>query len=179
MVPPQVDIYTGGSQIPYNAWFLTNLTSKLTPLQIKSYNVTDMEKTSISLGVKKSMLTGEYKINDKKVNLDPGEIETLNKYYGALNKEGLKDLTSNKFKVKVKNKDGTYSEMLYKNMTDEQKGAAIEQVMSKNSTYAKIYILTSKGYKYYASSSEYRELRNLGISNVYKSTSSKKGFVES
>jgi TonB-linked SusC/RagA family outer membrane protein len=80
----------------------------------------------------------------------------------------------------VLNEDGSYSELYYSQMTDKQKGAATRTIMSGNSAYAKIYILTSSGeFKYYASKDEYEELRRLGIiKNIYRKTDKLKGFVK-
>ena len=52
--------------------------------------------------------------------------------------------------------------------------------MNENAGYAKIYILTDSGkYKYYATDSEYQELRKLGITkNVYRQTGKTSGFVK-
>ena len=49
--------------------------------------------------------------------------------------------------------------------------------MSDNATIAKIYIYTSNGGKYYTSEEERKELRKLGITNVYIKTAKKKGFA--
>lgn len=178
--PHVIDVYTGEKQIMYKAQFITNLVNKLNPLKIKPMNITDMEKTAVSFGVNKTMLTGKYDVNDEDVILGASEVEKLNVYYGELNKKDLAELTSNKVAYKVQNEDGTYSKLRYSQMTEKQKRAAFEQVMSKNSSYAKIYMLTSNGYVYYASNSEYDNLRKLGITkNVYKETNKNKGFVKS
>lgn len=64
-------------------------------------------------------------------------------------------------------------------MTDKQKAAVIDRIMSNNSSKAQIYILTKHGYyKYYASQEEYKELKKLGI-NVQKASGNKKGFLNS
>ena len=69
----------------------------------------------------------------------------------------------------------TYKTMSYNQMTGAERKAAVQQIMSKNATYAKILAWTKKGNKYYASADEYKELRRLGItSNLYRGT---KGFV--
>ena len=175
--PKYIDPYTGENQVMYKAPFITNVVNKLTPLDISPYNVSETEKTAISLGVNKSMLTGSFEVNDNKVNLSAKEIEELNKYYGQLNKNELAMLMSNGKKYKIKNENEKYEELYWKNMTDDEKAAAIKQIMSKNRGYAKVYILSSKGYIYYASSSEYTELRKLGIDGVYKKTPKKSGFV--
>ena len=87
---------------------------------------------------------------------------------------------NDKVKVKVKNATGTYDELYYSKMTDKQKKAAIENIMSNNSSLARIYILTNTGeYKYYASDSEYTELKKLGVTkNIYRKTKKLSGFVK-
>ena len=175
--PKYVDPYTGENQIMYKAPFITELVNRLTPLGVSVYNVSDMEKTAIGLGINKSMLSGSYEINDEKVKLSAKEIVELNRFYGQLNKTELEKLVSDSATYKVKTANGTYKYLRYSKMTDEQKKAVIERIMSNNSSYAKVYILTSKGYTYYASKSEYASLKALGIDNVYKETKTKNGFV--
>jgi hypothetical protein len=178
-MPKQVDIYTGEYQVMYKAQFVTELVNRLTPFDIAPLNLSEYEKEAFELGVNKTMLSGKYTINNKDLVLNARDVQTLNQYYGQLNKKDLEALLNNQLRLKVKNENGTYSKLLYKQMTDKQKRAAFEQIMSKNSSYAKVYILTSKGYKYYASDSEYAELRKLGITkNVYRKTNKLNGFVE-
>ena len=123
-------------------------------------------------------MTGRYTINDEKVHLNSKQLEDLNEFYGALNKESLNRLITNKDKYRVwdDNKQ-EYVELKYNKMTDEQKKTVIERIMNDNGQIAKIYILTSSaGYKYYTSESEYLELKKLGLTNVYKKTGKKNGF---
>ena len=176
--PKYVDPYTGENQVMYKAPFITNAINKLSPIDISPYNVTETEKTAISLGVNRSMLTGSYTVNGEKLKLTAREIENLNKYYGQLNKSELEILMKDGKKYTVEDENGKRKEMFYSQMDEKQKGAAIEQVMSKNGTYAKVYVLTTKGYDYYASGETYKALRELGIDNVYKKTSKKEGFVK-
>ena len=178
-MPKQVDIYTGEYQVMYKAQLVTELVNRLTPFDIAPLNLSKYEEEAFELGVNKTMLSGKYTINDKDLVLNARDVQTLNQYYGQLNKKDLEALLNNQLRLKVKNENGTYSKLLYSQMTDKQKRAAFEQLMSKNSSYAKVYILTSKGYKYYASDSEYAELRKLGITkNVYRKTNKLNGFVE-
>ena len=177
--PHVIDVYTGEEQIMYKAPFITNLVNKLSPLKVKPMNVTYTERSAVNLGVNKTMLTGRYTIDNEEVILNASDVQQLNIYYGELNKKDLAELTSNKMSYKVRNEDGTYSKLRYSQMTETQKRAAFEQIMSKNSSYAKIRILTSQGYYYYASDSEYDALRKLGyLHNVYKETNKTKGFVK-
>jgi hypothetical protein len=175
----QVDVYTGEKQVPYKAQWIVNAINKMGPIDIQPYNVTDIEKEAILLGLSKGMLTGKYTLDNSDVDLTVFDVQELNKFYGKLNKEDLEELVNDKIYLKVKNERGKYDRRRYSEMTDKQKKAAFEQIMSKNSSYSKVYILTSKGYKYYASVSEYNELRKLGITkNVYKETYNKQGFIK-
>ena len=179
-LPKQYDPYTGEYQIQYKVWFLTKLVDKLSPLDIYAYNISEQEKIAMSLGVKKGPLTGRYKINGEKINLNSKELSEANKFYGELNSKDLKEFTSGTKKYKVfDDKKGKYVELTYGKMTDKQKAAVIDRIMSNNSSKAQIYILTKHGYyKYYASQEEYKELKKLGI-NVQKASGNKKGFLNS
>lgn len=179
-LPKQYDPYTGEYQIQYKVWFLTKLVDKLSPLDIYAYNISEQEKIAMSLGIKKGPLTGRYEINGEKINLNSKELSEANKFYGELNSKDLKEFTSGTKKYKVfDDKKGKYVELTYSKMTDKQKAAVIERIMSNNSSKAKIYILTKHGYyKYYASQEEYKELKKLGI-NVQKANGNKKGFLNS
>lgn len=178
--PHQIDPYSGENQVAYKFWFATNLANKLLPFKIYPYNVSEIEKEAISVGVKKSTLKGAYNINGTDISLDSKNIEKLNEYYGKLNKDTLNKLINNKVTYKVwDEKKKSYVELKYNKMTDAQKKTVIERIMNDNSLKAKIYILTStKNYKYYASESEYKELKALGIKNVYKKTDKLQGFVK-
>ena len=177
--PTQIDPYTGEKQLMYKMQFVTNLANKLLPLKIHPYNVSDIEKEAISVGVKKGALTGNYTVNGEKVKLSAAQTEALNEYYGGLNKESLTKLMSNKTAYKVWDETkGKYVELKYNRMSDAQKKTVIERIMSDNGQIAKVYILTSSGnWKYYASESEYKELKKLGLKNVYKNTDKLDGFV--
>lgn len=179
-LPKQYDPYTGEYQIQYKLWFLTKLVDKLSPLDIYAYNISEQEKIAMSLGIKKGPLTGRYKINGEKINLNSKELSEANKFYGELNSKDLKEFISGTKKYKVfDDKKGKYVELTYSKMTDKQKAAVIDRIMSNNSSKAQIYILTKHGYyKYYASQEEYKELKKLGI-NVQKANGNKKGFLNS
>ena len=179
--PKQVDPYTGENQVTYKMWFMTGLVNKLSPLKIYPYNVSDIEKEAIANGVRKSELTGNYKVNDEDVKLSAQDKNKLNEYYGELNNKLLTELMSNKKTYKVwDEKQNKYVEIKYKAMTEKQKKTVIERIMDNNGQIAKIYILTSSGdWKYYADDSEYLELKKLGLKNIYKKTNTKEGFVKS
>jgi hypothetical protein len=98
----------------------------------------------------------------------------------ANSKKDLEDFMNNKTSYKVENADGKQVELKFSKMTEKQKAAVIERIMSNNSDLAKIYILTNEyGYKYYASESEYNRLRKVGVvKNVYRKTNKLEGFVK-
>lgn len=175
----KIDIYTGEEQIAYNSWFLDVLLSKLGVVKFKTYNISNLEETAILLGVNKSQLTGKYTISDNSVELSASEVNKLNAYYAELNTNELSKLVTNtnKYSVLV---DGKYKMLSYSQMTAKEKATVFERIMSNNSSLSKIYILTSTNkYKYYASDSEFTELRKLGIvKNVYRKTNKLQGFVK-
>lgn len=171
-LPKKIDIYTGKVQSKYYLPHLVKLINANSPIDINPYKVTDIEKEALAQGVNKSYLTGNYE--DKK--LDSKDTAKLNKKYGELNKDSLAELFASKKKYKVKKEDGTYVELVYNKMTQKQKKSVIQRLMSDNASYAKIYVYTSNGYKYYTTEEEYKVLKKLGIKNVYIGTKSKKGF---
>lgn len=174
----QTDIYTGDEQLRYNTPLLLNAFNALMPVNITSVKMSDNEYEAVKQGVKHGELTGKYTVDGKEISLTKEEKQRLNRFYGELNNNSLKKLYSGS--KEVQQEDGTYKEMSYSAMSQKQKKAAIESTLSTNSRYSKIYILTSTGkYRYYASKSEYEELRKLGITkNIYKQTGNKKGFVK-
>jgi hypothetical protein len=176
--PKQYDPYTGELQTMYHAQFVTEAINKTSPLKIYPYKVTDTEKEALSVGVKKISLTGRYEIDGTKITINAKDNSELNEFYGKLNKDELDILMNNKTKYRVWNDaKNKYEELTYSKMTQKQKASVINRIMDNNAGYAKIYILNKNGYKYYASESEYKTLKSLGI-NCYKATDKKKGFVK-
>ena len=175
-----INPYTGDPEVVNSGWFGINLLNRYTPVKVKNYAFGDIEKIAVSLGVRKGQLSGKYEIDDKSINLSSAEIEILNQFYGKLNAKTLEDFMMNKTSYTVEDENGDRETITYKNMTDKQKKAVIERIMSNNSQLAKVYVLTSsKGYKYYASDSEYERLRDAGvITNVYRKTGKFDGFVK-
>lgn len=171
-LPKKIDIYTGKVQSKYYLPHLVKLINANSPIDINPYKVTDIEKEALAQNVNKSYLTGNYE--NKK--LDSKDTAKLNKKYGELNKDSLAELFASKKKYRVKKEDGTYVELIYSKMTQKQKKSVIQRLMSDNASYAKIYVYTSNGYKYYTTEEEYKVLKKLGIKNVYIGTKSKKGF---
>ena len=134
--------------------------------------IDDVERLCREYGVNKNELTGEITVNGKKQYLDR---MTLNQKYGELNKESLSKVKSQRHEVEMP--DGTYKTLSWDKMSDLQRSRVLARTMTDNADIAKIYVWTQiNGKKYYASSSDYAELRKLGITrNVYLGD---KGFVE-
>lgn len=177
-LPKKVDIYTGKTASAYNLPWLfewgTKTLNSVMPIDISPYDPSDIEQEALFQGVRRSYLTANYKDIGK---LDSKDTVKLNKKYGELNNNSLKELFASKKKYRVQKEDGSYVELVYNKMTTEQKKSVIQRIMSDNATIAKIYIYTSNGGKYYTSEEERKELRKLGITNVYIKTAKKKGFA--
>lgn len=172
--PKRVDPYTGELQSKYKIPFILDLVNRMSPVKIKPYDASDVEIEAISQGVSKGELTGKYDDIGEFSNADK---ELLNKTYGELNYSSLKTLYSSISKYNVQNEDGTYSYLYYSQMSTKQKKSVIQRIMSDNAKIAKIYVYTSNGGKYYATTSEWQELRRLGIvNNIYKENNKNKGF---
>ena len=178
--PHYYDPYTGEKQVAQKAWFLTKAIDRLTPLGLSVYNVTDMERLAIEQGIHKNQLTGRYEIDDTKIRLKAKDVERLNQFYGQRNSADLKELQSNSKTYKVKQANGTFKNLRWSQMTDKEKATIIDRIMTDNSGYAKIFILTDSGdYKYFATDSEFSALRALGITkNIYRKNNKYSGFVK-
>ena len=172
--PKKVDPYTGEIKQKYNVPFIFDFINRLGPVDFKPYSVSDVQEEAIAQGVQKTELTGKYKDIGELSNKDK---QLLNTVYGQLNNQDLKKLYNNQIVVRVKDANGKYVELRYNQMTSEQKKSAIESIMTDNAKLAKIYVYTNNGGKYYATSTEYSELRAAGIvKNVFRETSKLKGF---
>lgn len=179
-LPKIVDPYTGEYQVAYKLSWLTKTNNKLMPVDVYPYNVTELEAECVRVKATIGELTGEYKIAGEEIEFTAKQKETLNIYYGKLTNQTLTQLVNNNVRYKVLDeKTNKYIELYYKQMTDKQKKSALTSLESKNRTYAKVYMLTNDGYKYYAGATQYAALRALGITkNVYKKTLKLKGFVK-
>lgn len=173
-LPKKVDPYTGEVTSKFNLPWLVNFINKLTPIDIQPYNISDIERISLAIGVKKGELTGRY---EDIGTLSSSERQTLNEYYGKLNAQDLETFINGRALYRVQMEDGTYKELRYSQMTSEQAKSVIERIMNNNAKYAKVYIWTSKGGKYYGTESEVQALKNLGIRNVYIKTKKTEGFI--
>lgn len=182
-LPRRYDIYTGELQYKYNMPWMDRWYAAIagvavnygTPVKVKRRTTSQYEVLATSLGVTKGELTGKYKDIG---NLTTQQIGQLNLYYGQLNNTSLEKFVNNKEKYYVENEQGKRVNLYYNQMTDKQKKSVITRIMSDNAKYAKIYMGTRMGYKYYANEEEFKALRQLGIANVYKKTKQYDGFVK-
>ena len=169
----KTNIYTGETQKKY-AWpFFGELFNSGIVLganvTIKAPSETEM--FAAEYDINKKELTGEITIGDKKYKINQTAV---NEYYGQLNSKTLLELENQSHYVQLDN--GTYATRHWSKLTNEERKRVITRTMNKNAQYAKIYVWTKSGGKYYASDSEFIALRQLGIStNVYRGD---KGFVK-
>lgn len=179
LFPHYYDPYTGEKQVSQKFWPFTKAIDKMTPLGLSVYNISDTEKMMIEQGYKKSQLSGRYTVNGESVRLSAKEVEAINAYYGKLNAQDIKELRSDSVRYVVE-RDGKKKNLVWSQMTETEKAAIVNRIMTNNSGYAKIKVLTENGdYKYYATDSEYRVLRELGIvDNIYRKTAKQSGFVK-
>lgn len=180
-LPKRYDVYTGELQYKYNMpWFdnwplaaLGTIMNYGTPIKVKRRTASDMERLAVGLGVTKSQLTGNYKDIGQ---LTAEQLNDLNLYYGQLNSESLQLFVDNKTKYTVENDKGKRVQLFYRQMTDKQKKSVITRIMNDNAKYAKVYIATKNGWKYYANETDFEALRRLGINNVYLANRIYQGF---
>lgn len=178
-MPKYIDPYTGEIRYRYNDSWIKSASvtaiNKLSSVDIAIYPYSDAEREALSLGLRKSPLTGRYTIDGEKVNLTSKEQQKANVLYGTLNRKELDLLFSGEKTYRVMDEDGDYVELRYDKMNDVQKKAAINGTMSANSDLVKIYVMTElRGYKYYASEEQYKKLKKLGYNNVYKNVKKNK-----
>lgn len=180
-LPKRYDVYTGELQYKYNMpWFdnwplaaLGTIMNYGTPIKVKRRTASNMERLAVGLGVTKSQLTGNYKDIGQ---LTSEQLNDLNLYYGQLNSESLQLFVDNKTKYTVENDNGKRVQLFYNQMTDKQKKSVITRIMNDNAKYAKVYVATKSGWKYYANETDFKALRSLGINNVYLANKIYQGF---
>jgi hypothetical protein len=135
----------------------------------------DVEKAFISVGLRKSMLTGKY--NDlEKLGISQLDVNVLNEYYGKLNNVTVTDFINNKVKYDVEDDKGKLVSLYYKSMTTKQRKSVLNRITTQNANYSKIYAWTESGHKYYCNAEERKRLLSAGITkNIYIGN---KGFVK-
>lgn len=181
-LPRRYDIYTGELQYKYNMPWMDRWYAAIagvavnygTPVKVKRRVASQLEVLATSLGVSKGELTGRYTDIG---NLTTEQTGRLNLYYGELNHNSLNKFINNQEKYYVENEKGTRVNLYYNQMTDKQKKSVITRIMSDNAKYAKVYIGTQMGYKYYGTEDEVKKLIQLGVRNVYIKSDTRTGFV--
>lgn len=178
----RTDPFTGETQTKFNVPFIIDFLNRMTPIKLYNYRVSELEKKVLELQAQsgKSLTTNELTGRYSDIGQLSGEdVVKLNQKYGELNNKILTQFFNNKIVVRVQNEDGTFSELRYNQMTNEQRANAYNSLISKNATYAKIYVWTQAGNKYYATNEMFDILRELGIrQNVYREVGKKTGFVK-
>lgn len=135
-----------------------------------------IEDNTKALGLNKIELRGKYEINGEKFNLSAREVAELNKAYGEWNATVLKLFYNNQLRKSTQMDNGTYRELTYSQMTEDQRRRAVKSIYEKNAEYAKIQAWLKAGNAYYASDNDYMELKRRGVKGLlYKGN---KGFVE-
>lgn len=168
----KVNIYTGKEQTKYFIPFFGELFKSGIVFGMKAEisNPSDTELFAADYDINKNELTGELSINGKKYKINQTAV---NKYYGQLNSKSLLELENQSHYVQLD--DGTYATRHWSKLTDKERKRVITRTMNKNAEYAKIFVWTQSGGKYYASDADFIKLRQLGITkNVYRGD---KGFV--
>jgi hypothetical protein len=170
-MPKGIDPYTGEWEERYSVPAVHQLATLIgSPISFKTYAKSDVEFAFDEVGLNKKMLNGNYK--------DIGQVNTtyLNEFYGKRNKILVSEFINNKVKYSVEDEKGKRQDLLYKQMTDEQRKSVLNRITTQNANYAKIYAWTQMGHKYYCSASERTELMKIGITkNIYIGN---KGFVK-
>lgn len=159
-IPKRVDPHTGKKG---NMWDAFN---RIIPyLEIRqTSSIKDNAKT---LGINKVELRGNYEINGEKFTLSSREVAELNKAYGEWNAELLRLFYDNRLTRTVQMPDKTYRNLTYNQMTEDQRKRAVKAIYEENAKYAKIQAWLKAGNSYYASDTEYYELRRRKIKGSY------------
>lgn len=178
----RTDPFTGETQTKFDVPFIIDFLNRMTPIKLYNYRVSELEKKVLELQAQsgESLTTNELTGRYSDIGQLSGEdVVKLNQKYGELNNKILTQFFNNKIVVRVQNEDGTFDELRYNQMTNEQRANAYNSLTSKNATYAKIYVWTQAGNKYYATNEMFDILRELGIrQNVYREVGKKTGFVK-
>ena len=168
LLPSKVDPYTGEPEWAYNSGWLA-LVNIVSPTAISWDKKNTVRDEAQRLGAETTVSTGKITINDKDYNLKGGAKQQFQsdraKYINTL----ITDFTKNKTKVRVQQEDGSYKELTYSQMTNEEKQTAFKSYYSKATNYAKIKYWVNSGHKYVTSSrDEYGTLKKLGINATYR-----------
>lgn len=167
-LPTKIDPYTGNEELAYNSRWAA-LFNIILPTSVTAGKKDAIRNEAVALGAATNPASGIVTINDTKYNLkgkDKQQFQTDRaRYINTL----ITDFTKNKTKVRVQQEDGSYKELTYSQMTNEEKQTAFKSYYSKATTYAKIKYWINSGHKYVTSSrDEYNTLKKLGINATYR-----------
>lgn len=173
----RIDPYTGDLEVRYSDSWLINIANEIGifgGLKVKTNVPSDIEIAVRELGLDVGELKGDYE--------DIGKLNynQLNAVYGKLNNEAITDFINNKIAYEVTDEKDENKKVIlkYNKMTVKQKKQVIERIKRNNAKYAKIYVWTKDGHKYYTTSSERKTLQQLGItSNILLKNKNLEGFV--
>ena len=170
-VPRAIDPYTGEEEAIYSIPSIHQLFTALgSPVSFKTYKRSEVEKIFNDYGMRRSMLSGNYK------DVGQLDVDELNMFYGKLNNKIVTEFTNNKVRYDVEDERGKKISLYYKQMSDTQIKSVLNRITTQNANYAKIFVWTNSGHKYYCSSDKRLELIKIGINkNVYVGN---KGFVK-
>lgn len=175
LLPSKIDPYTGEVDRAYNSIFAAVLNRWL-PVTVSVGKKDSVRLEAQALGATTTTATSKFVINDKDYTLSGAEKQQFQSNRARYINTLITDFTKNKTKIRVQQEDGSYKELTYSQMTDEEKQTAFKSYYSKATNYAKIKYWVSSGHKYVTTSrDEYDLLRKLGINATYRinSTGSK------
>lgn len=181
-MPSKIDPYTGELEYQYVNDYkavpvLMDALQSLSPINIKSYDLSKSEQIAKKYGVNKNELTGKYKELEK-LGVSQLDKVVLNSKYGQLNNQAIMEFVNNskKYTVEVKLSSGktVRKDLYYKDMTEEQIKSVLNRITTQNAEIAKIYTWTKSGHKYYCTADRRRELLKYDVTNVFIGD---KGFV--
>lgn len=181
-MPSKIDPYTGELEYQYVNDYkavpvLMDALQSLSPINIKSYDLSKSEQIAKKYGINKNELTGKYKELEK-LGVSQLDKVVLNSKYGQLNNQAIMEFVNNskKYTVEVKLSSGktVRKDLYYKDMTEEQIKSVLNRITTQNAEIAKIYTWTKSGHKYYCTADKRRELLKYDVTNVFIGD---KGFV--
>ena len=183
-VPNKINPYTGENVTRYSTDnFIRNLLAAINPLD-SSYSYftkSELQLEAERLSTKTSGLSGSFKINGKDVALTGTEKTKYAKYRADYIEEQYELIVSGKQKVNVKTEKGTYEDLKWDKLTDEQKTNVLENLYSTatNNTKIKYWVDSGNVYKT-GNKEEYDRLRKLLKSSQikYQQGYKKSKFIE-
>ena len=168
-VPKKTNPYTGDQGSMWDAF------NRVVPyLEVRQTSA--IEEESKALGINRKQLRGKYEVNGKEFELSARDTAELNKQYGEWNALALSLFYDNKSAHSVQMENGTYRVLSYNQMTEDQRRRVVQNITSANARYAKIQAWLNAGNTYYATKSDFQNLRSIGVTGkLYRGN---RGFIE-